>query len=351
VSGFDYGNARVRAMKSRLLGRQALENLIDIGSVAGLLAALADSPYRQAVQNALVRWSGIDCLSQALYDDLVGTIGKTRRFFSGSSAVTAAMVLRQFDVHNMKTILRGLMHNVPANEVLASCYPIGDLRQSDLEELVHAPDARAAIDLLATWRIPLAQPLIERRATHPHAELFELELAIEHWYWEQAMATGKALFEMAMLQVDASNVLTALRLVGVMQLESTLQTRLGEPDPERLFVGPGRIPIKQLIDATQRESIRGAAEVLGNTPYASILKDALDEYIISHRLSDFERAFTVERLRLARRLILRDPLGPGVFVGYVQLKTNEIANLRAIGQGFVLQQSPQRIKQELITVM
>lgn len=351
MSGFDYGNARIRAMKSRLFGRQALEHLIDIGSVAGLLAALADSPYGEAVQNALVRWSGIDCLSHALYDDLVGTFCRTRRFFSGSSAAIVTTVLRRYDVHNVKTILRGLAQNVPANEVLANCYPVGDLRQSDLEELVHAADTRAAIDLLATWRMPMAQPLVEQRAAHPRVELPERELAIERWYWEQALATGEALFEMAMLEVDAANVLTALRLVSAMNPESTLQVQLGEVDPQKFFIGPGRISIKQLIDAARRDSIHSTVEILHGARYDSILKDALDEYAISNRLSVFERAFTFERLRLARRLILSDPLGPGVFVGYVQFKTNEVANLRTIGHGFALQQPPQRIKQELVTVM
>ena len=40
MSDFDYGNARLRVMKSRLLSRQELEALAEAGSLNGLIAAL-----------------------------------------------------------------------------------------------------------------------------------------------------------------------------------------------------------------------------------------------------------------------------------------------------------------------
>src|SRR5512145_2414625 len=96
---FDYGNARLRAMRSRLLSRQALEELAQVGSVQGLITALIDTAYREAVEAALVRLTGMDCLTQALRNDLVATLGRARTFYSGPAGELAALVLRRYDLH------------------------------------------------------------------------------------------------------------------------------------------------------------------------------------------------------------------------------------------------------------
>jgi vacuolar-type H+-ATPase subunit C/Vma6 len=66
MSGYDYGNARLRAMKSRLLSGRDLEALAEIGSLDGLIAALAKTVYRETVEIALVRASGLACVNEAL---------------------------------------------------------------------------------------------------------------------------------------------------------------------------------------------------------------------------------------------------------------------------------------------
>ena len=93
MADFDYGNARLRAMKSRLIPRRALEGLTEIGHAEGLITALTDTAYREAVEAALVRLAGMECLAEALRNDLVATVGKARRFFrdrAGELAPTGA---------------------------------------------------------------------------------------------------------------------------------------------------------------------------------------------------------------------------------------------------------------------
>ena len=53
MSDYDYGNARLRAMKSRLLSWRELETLINIDNLQGLIAALTKTAYRKPVEAAL----------------------------------------------------------------------------------------------------------------------------------------------------------------------------------------------------------------------------------------------------------------------------------------------------------
>mgnify|MGYP001559071884 CR=1 FL=1 len=83
MSDFDYGNARLRAMKSRLLSRRTLESLAEAASVQGLITALTNTAYREAVEAALARstveLAGMDCLAEALRNDLGATVGRAQR--------------------------------------------------------------------------------------------------------------------------------------------------------------------------------------------------------------------------------------------------------------------------------
>ena len=75
MADFDYGNARIRAMKSRLLARRELEALAETGSLQGMISALAKTAYQKSVEAALTRASGLECITQAIRTDLIGTLG------------------------------------------------------------------------------------------------------------------------------------------------------------------------------------------------------------------------------------------------------------------------------------
>jgi len=356
MSDFDYGNARLRAMKSRLLPSPTLEGLAEAGNVDNLITALANTAYRDAVGAALVRLAGMDCLSAALRNDLVATVGQARRFFKDGPGELSALVLRRYDLHNLKAVLRGVARHVPANEILASTLPIGELRPADLTELARSANVRAAIDLLVTWRLALAQPLLELRGGRrgESLEVTALELALERWHLRSALEaareageTGQALLEALLLEADVTNILTALRLVGVTDL-APLRAHFGVEALTALFLGPGRVQPALLAEAARQPSIAEAVNALAGTPYRAVLLEALKAYSLSNHLSVFERALTRYQLQQAAQLFTRDALGIGVLLGYVALKTNEIANLRAIAQGLLLVEKPAHIRAELM---
>ncbi|MEW5940071.1 MAG: V-type ATPase subunit, partial [Chloroflexota bacterium] len=55
MADYDYGNARLRVMKSRLLPRRELDTLADAGGLQGLIAALTKTVYQKSVEAALTR--------------------------------------------------------------------------------------------------------------------------------------------------------------------------------------------------------------------------------------------------------------------------------------------------------
>jgi vacuolar-type H+-ATPase subunit C/Vma6 len=194
--------------------------------------------------------------------------------------------------------------------------------------------------------------LLELRAARPGAELFEMEVALDRWYFRAAVQAARradsVLSESLALEAAATNIMTALRLVGAPEAAAILRERFGSDNAIPLFVGPERIPFALLAQVARQESVPQAIALLAGTAYGAMLSDVIDAYTASSHLSVFERALAQRRLQHAAGLIMRDPLGIGVLLGYVALKTNEVANLRAIAQGLMLAEKPDRIRPELM---
>jgi len=68
MADYDYGNARLHVMKSRLLSTRELEMLVETGSLQGLIAALSKTIYQKSVEAALTRVSGMQCVAATEID-------------------------------------------------------------------------------------------------------------------------------------------------------------------------------------------------------------------------------------------------------------------------------------------
>ena len=358
MSDFDYGNGRLRARKSRLLTREQMESLLSSRSLDNMLAALVDTPYRLDVEAALVQYQGLPCLQNALRKNIIITMGDIRRFYDESAGELVTTLLQRYDVHNIKALLRGVSQQSSVDAMIGLTFPVNKLQPGTLEQLARASEPRQIIDLLATWQSPLAQPLMEQRTRFPNCELFMLELALDRWYWKQALSVdpkNKVWQGWQEMSVDVINLMTALRLVGQPAVEPILASQLGNRDTvneqtavSTLFFGPGKVSLEKCVRITEQETVAAAVETGVDTAYGPVLAAALPNYERNGRLSHFERALTVYQFQQAVRLIIEDPLGVGVVIGYLALKQNEITNLRHIGQGLHLQESPAAIRERLI---
>ena len=142
MPGYDYGNPRVRAMKSRLLTREALEDLTKLKDPPSLIAALSKTSYEAAVKTALTYTAGVVCVQEALRQDLLETLRKMRTFYSGPAHENLKLWVLRYDLHNLKAILRGLSQNFLADEILPALLPVGEIPESILKRLARAESQR-----------------------------------------------------------------------------------------------------------------------------------------------------------------------------------------------------------------
>ncbi len=340
MSGYDYSNARLRAMKSRLLTGADYQILAAAGTLDHLLTLLSHTVYEESVQATFGRGDELEAINAALSLHVAATFRKIRRFFDAPELNLAAALLQMYDVHNIKTILRGLENKVSPGEIRAAQVPIGDLSETILAQLAQASDPRTAIDLMASMGLPLARPLVRLRSVRPNVAIPEFELALDHWYFEQTMPLARAApgasdrLEAALaLEADLMNLLTLLRLVQTPAEQPIYIKRFRVDSVHALFVGPGRLSFDTLEQAAHQPSLEAAIKSLEATPYGDPLAAGLKAYHRSNRLSTLEQHLQRYRLHWRAGLIHKDPLGIGVLLGYMALKINETGNLRWVAHG------------------
>jgi vacuolar-type H+-ATPase subunit C/Vma6 len=358
MAGYDYGNARLRAMKSRLLSSHELEMMAEAGNLRTLIAELSETPYRRSVEAALARVSGLECISVALQSDLEFTMKKIRRFYGDRAGEMVGVLLRAYDVRNLKAILRGLSKHALPDEILFTLLPASELTDDILSELSRAADPRAAIDLLATMALPFALPLLRLRAERPGAETPEMELKLDQWYYQEAFnylqrsqQTGGALFSALQLDADITNLHTVIRFAYEPEEHNFLRDWLEVDDIASLFVGPGKLSFDLLANAGSQETVDAAVETLVKTAYEAPLRASKENYASTGRLSVFEDQLNRFRLDWLSKQIGRDPLGIGVVLGYLALKTAEVSNIRWIANGIFLGMKANSIRLELVHVI
>jgi len=351
MTRFEFGNTRLRGLKARFFAEADLAGLATAGSVERLLNRLTNSPYRQSVEEAMLQYSGLECLDDALRRDLITLGERIRNYFSGAAAAQCALVLEQYDVENVVAILRGLAQRQPPETILGAVLPVGRLQSADFSALAQLETMQDAVALLATWQSPLAAPLLELGNVRP-ARLFAAEIGLRRWYFRRLRtaraARGTVLPRVQAVEADLANLMTMLRLVGATGVESFLEQAVGNGDLEALFIGDGRIRSGLLVEGAHQEGVETAVALLDATPYGPMLQAALPEAKKTGRLYPFERGLIQYRRRFARRLIISDPLGIGVLWGVLVLKIGEQTNLRLIGQGLFSQDPPERIRDALI---
>jgi V/A-type H+-transporting ATPase subunit C len=327
---YSYANARIRAMKSRLLERSALEELAAKLDVDAVINQLQETPYREDIADASVKHSGKACVEDALRRNLGKTFRLLLSFVNGEGGQTLLHIfLNKWDIQNIKTILRGKNINAAADEIAESFTPAGALDDATLVELSKQPDVRAVIDLLATWGIEYSRPLTEHFTEYSkRKDLVVLEYALDKFYYENALdvVAGGSYDEeiirgMLRAEIDVTNIKSILRII---------RDKVEPEDPHYYYISGGKeLNAAKLSALSATRTIDGVIRQLSGTSYDFLAK-VPDEYVKIEKISAFEKELNTFLLHKALTLFHADPLSIALAIGYLWAKFNEIANIRII---------------------
>jgi V/A-type H+/Na+-transporting ATPase subunit C len=347
----DYGyvNARIRGMKSHLLDRHALENLIFQPDMESLIADLEKTPYRNDIIAAKVQYSDVLCIEYALRKNFTHTFRKILKFVKDSEAERYIRIfLHRWDVQNITTIIRGKNIHVTNEEILDCLVPAGELDEATLTELIKQPDVRAVIDMLATWEIVYARPLTEHyKEFADSGDLAILECALDRYYYENALETVRTrsynntlIRDILGTEIDVVNIKTILRMIRDHVSEDVVL--------DFLIEGGKELGIEDLKHLLTLHSVNEVVRALEPTSYR-FLAD-IPETVVMGKISVLEKQLEKYLIRKGVDAFFSDPLSVASVIGYFWAKYNEITNIRIISRCKTADFPLDQLKEELIYV-
>lgn len=359
--GYDYGNARLRAMRSRLITAADYYNLLARGNIEELINALAESVYKADIEQALTRRTGVPCIYEALRVNLTRTLRQIHNFFEAEPRRLIELLLRRWDRHNLLAILRGQSQEAPPETVLSAIVPAGQLDEVSLREMARQPGLRAVIELMTIWQLPYAKAL---RRVQPRfgalPDLDHLELAVNRFHYatlQEMLSRGNGNKALALShlqnEIDLVNLLTSLRLVLRPDLLPLMQQRYGVTEVRFLLIEPGgHLPDSLLAElVTQAGGLEGLVRALRSSRYGQALAVGWERYQDGQGdLAVFQRELERWQAKQFMAMFRHNPLSLAIPLGYIGCKELEVANLRLIAQAVALGLERDQVRQELIII-
>jgi V/A-type H+-transporting ATPase subunit C len=345
-----YINARIRAMRSRLLSAADIERMLAAGGLDEIVALLDGTTYGIDLRTSLAASKGIAGLDEGLRRNLEKTFAVVSGMTSGHARELIALMLGRWEIFNVKTILRGKHIGAGKEEILATVLPFGQLDDVALAELAAQPDVRSVIDLLAQWGIPYARLLRKEFAIYREKEdLQALELALDRAYFEGALAAldpnhpdDAQVIELMRREIDVTNISYALRVV---------HHQFSGANAENAFLPGGDVVNLNLFGRMLRaKDIDDLIGMLGGSCYAACLQSAMIQYLETRRISVLERSLDNRFVRNICTGISNDPLSASMAISYLWMKFNEIKNLRIISRGKQTDMPVDEIRKHLLVL-
>lgn len=357
--GYEYGNARLRAMRSRLLNAGDYGELLAKATVEEVITRLADTPYKDDVEVALVRFDGARCVFEAVRANLTRTLHQVRSFYEGEPADLISILLRRWDRHNLLAIFRSQKQRVAPESVLSITVPVGRIDAVALRELARQASPRAVVDLMTVWRLPYAAALRgvwARPAGSVDLDLLELALNRQHYAaiceeLGQGNGNRKLVLEQIQAEIDVINITTVLRLVCLPELVPLVRQRYNATDARPLLIELGGLVSAERLArlANEGNGVEGVVRALSDTPYGRALEAGWARYQAgAGGIAVLERELERWQAGHSAAMYGRHSLSIAIPIGFLSYKEAEVANLRFIARGVELNASRELVRREMI---
>jgi V/A-type H+-transporting ATPase subunit C len=339
VTGYDYGNARLRARRADLLRREQYAALAG-RDLPGLAAALAATGYRAQAEDA-ASIGPPRLVERLVRAQLATALGDVAGFYRDRAAAVVAAIFGRFDVHNALALLRAAHQGGAAGPDGAALIPAGRLDARTAREAASQPELPATARLLASRRLPDPDSAAALLAAARHYELDTSLAAVEHAVARAGRAhqihvlsaagpAAEPVTAVLRRETDDQNLLLALRLREAGQPPAAAN---GPGPASRPFLPGGTVPDGQFA-AIQGAPARADLLAVATTgPAAARWGSALTAWADDGDLAALQARLDSERLRADLRLLRgADPLGPAAVLYHVLAHQAQARNIRLLAQ-------------------
>ncbi|MBI2445881.1 V-type ATPase subunit [Candidatus Micrarchaeota archaeon] len=313
---YGYASTRIKAMETRLLSRKQMADLYGVSSLPEMTVLLQETSYKDALVHASQKHSGIELLLVGFQDVWMHTLRKVEDIIPARAKPALDVLLREWELQDIKTICakKALGQPVSIDELTVAT----DAGRKLAERLLEQKDWAGLVAVLRLSWTGDAVRADEKRILEQR-DFRALSQALDRTYAKQVSAVIKG--------KDHPNTRQLLKLRQEF-LHSMIVLRLksyAKPeDIQKELFGSLSLNVQALIKAPDLD----AAIALLDLP-----DDVLAAYRAKPALSTIELALEKRFIQGVLRTFRASVLNFGVVIGYLYLKSAEIANLKRLALG------------------
>ena len=339
---YPYTYARISVMKARLIRRDGYNKLMKM-KVNEIAKFLQDTEYRKEIDELGSKFSGVALIEHALNANIIRTFLKLKRISEDESLseLIDTYVMRK-DIWNIKTILRGKHSKQKDDDIRNLMMPLGNLKESFLNELISKGSVEEMISLLDFIDFENLKGAV--KSYKEKKNLFELENALDHDYYSFLLAFSKRMPKQGeFFRNLIENEIDVLNIKILMRLK---KEKVDKKDIQRYLFYPGaKLSEGQLNRLVEIEDTGKMIKFLQNAGYSALAKemDKKKESIVAIEL--MLNKYLLDKVVL---LLHQHPLSVDVIMGYLFAKEIEVKNLKTIIKGKQLGMKEEFIEGELV---
>ncbi len=325
VLKFGYANARVKAMKTGLLGEKEMGSLMDAKSADEAFALLEKTQYRQdMVAGALKEKTPADRIEFALSRNFSAAMKKIVRISPKEVRPVILGLFEKYEINNLKIIILAKHLGHSKEQFAPYIMDVGVLSRGRMQKAIEAKGVKEfAIELGGTeYGSALAKAMKEYDKDKDPVHLLA---GLDEYYYSKlsgldagSYGGGRAITKMAKAQADAKNISSVLR---------AKKEGLSEEKAMKSVIGHGSVSKDRLRQAAGAKNVEEAAKHFERD---FSLAKAIESYKKSGSIIPLETAVEKAVAKKGLKLLRNSVLSVGAIAGFLCLKEEEISNIRKI---------------------
>ncbi len=222
TSNYAYLATRVRAMKSKLVPKETYPRLMNMG-ISEITRFIQETEYKREIDELARTYSGVDLIEHGLNRNLAETFTKLIKISEGEPNYLITEYLRNYDIWNIKTLLRGKYYNASTDEIKEALVSAGQLTYTFLSELAGKQSYSEVVSVLEGT---VYYPILKE---YDGTNLSDIENRLDKMYYTglfnvigKSRSKDRKLFaKFIRTEIDIKNLKTLFRLkkAGVKQDE------------------------------------------------------------------------------------------------------------------------------------
>src|SRR3990170_1587206 len=307
---YPYVTARVRAKKTLLLSEDTYAKMLQM-EIPQIARILGEGVYKAEILALAPRLSGVDLIEVATNRNMAAVFTQIINFSEGELRQMIALYLDRFDVHNIKTIVRGKTFGATGTEILEDLVPAGSMDERFLREIIELPSLDEVFDRLEE---SIYGQALEQLGKKPaEMELWnEWEDLVTNLYYQNLLAVVPHPPEAPPLMREFLR-----REVDIVNLKTLL----------RLWASRVRLTYDPFIDGGWELATEALA--FASSPTISARLKELEALGVGQLVRSVEKLHLLEAGRYAHV----NPLSVLPVLDYIVRKEREVQNLRIITRG------------------